>query len=245
MFASLRMIAVFALLGIPAGMVGIPLTLLTRNIRWLYRASQRIANLGLRAAGIRFHVTGREYIPANRPCIYMANHVSNLDPPALIPMLPGTPSVMLKKSLMSIPLLGAAMRLARFVPVERDGSRDSAVRSAKAAAAALESGLSLLIFIEGTRSRTGRLLPFKRGPFHLAQSTQTPIVPIAIHGTERMLQKGSAAVTPGTAHIRFLPAIDPANYPNRNDLLQAVREAIVTALPEHMRPHETPDGKRP
>ena len=236
MLATIRMLAVFVLLGIPAGLIGLPLTLLTRNIRWMYRAGQRIANLGLRAAGIHFDVQGREHIPADRPCIFMSNHVSNLDPPALIPMLPGTPSVMLKRSLMRIPILGPAMRMGKFVPVERDGNRRSAVNSARAAAAALESGLSLLIFVEGTRSRTGRLLRFKRGPFHLAASTGAPIVPVAIYGTESMMRKGSASLTPGVAHIRFLTAIDPAGYPDRNSLLAAVRCSILSALPPHMHP---------
>lgn len=128
------------------------------------------------------------------------------------------------------------MKMGKFVPVERDGDRRSAVQAAKAAAEAIQSGLSLLVFIEGTRSRTGRLLPFKRGPFHLAQSTGAPIVPIAIWGTEQMMQKGSAAILPGTAHIRFLPAITPADHPDRNDLLQTVRQSILSALPKHMHP---------
>ncbi len=236
LLSTAKAVTVFTALGVPAGLVGMPLTLATKNIRWMYRTGQRIANLGLRAAGITFDVQGREHIPADRPCIFMSNHVSNLDPPALLPMLPGTPSVMLKKSLMSIPVLGPAMRLGRFVPVERDGDRRSAVQAAKAAAEAIHSGLSLVVFIEGTRSRTGRLLPFKRGPFHLAQSTGAPIVPVAIWGTERMMQKGSAAITPGTAHIRFLSAISPTDHPNRDDLMQAVRTSILSTLPEHMHP---------
>ncbi len=77
---------------------------------------------------------------------------------------------------------------------------------------------------------------FKRGPFHLAASTGAPIVPVAIYGTESMMRKGSAALTPGVAHIRFLPEIDPAGYPDRNSLLAAVRGSILGALPEHMHP---------
>ena len=236
LFSTAKAVSVFTALGIPAGLVGMPITLATRDIGWMYRAGQRIAHLGLRAAGITFDVEGREHIPTDRPCIYMSNHVSNLDPPALIPMLPGTPSVMLKKSLMRIPLLGPAMRMGKFVPVERDGDRRSAVNAVKAASEAIQSGLSLLVFIEGTRSRTGRLLPLKRGPFHLAQSTGAPIIPVAIWGTERMMRKGSAAIVPGTAHIRFLPAISPLDHPDRSDLLSAVRGSILGALPEHMHP---------
>ena len=236
MFAALKLFTVWTVLGLPAAIVGIPLTLLTRNIGWMYRAGQRVGYLGLRAAGIRFHVEGREHIPVARPCLFMANHVSNLDPNTLLAFLPGTPSVMLKSSLMRIPLLGRAMALGRFVPVERNGSREDIARAKQASEDALSSGLSMLVFVEGTRSRTGRLLPFKRGPFHLAQNTRTPIVPVVVYGTESMMRKGSLRVTPGTAHVRFLPAIDPADYPNRNDLLAAVRNAMLAALPQHMHP---------
>lgn len=236
LFSTVKAVSVFTFLGVPAGFIGMPLTLATQDIGWMYRAGQRIAYLGLRAAGIRFDVQGRENIPSGHPCIYMANHVSNLDPPALVPQLPGTPAIMLKKSLMNIPVLGPAMRMGRFVPVERDGDRRSAVHAAKAAAETIASGLSLLIFIEGTRSRTGRLLPFKRGPFHLAQSTGTPIVPVAIWGTECMMRKGSAAITPGVAHVRFLPPVLPADHPDRNELIQAVRQSMLEVLPQHMHP---------
>ncbi len=236
MFATLKALLVILGLGIPAGLILIPWTLLSGSMQPLYRTGQWIANAGLRAAGITFDVDGLENIPAARACIFMPNHVSNLDPPALMPFLPGTPVVMLKRSLMRIPLLGTAMRLGRFIPVDRDGNRESAIHSAKEAAQVLADGLSLLIFIEGTRSRTGRLLPFKRGPFHLAQSTGALIVPIAIWGTETMLQKGSAAIRPGTVHLRFLPAIAPGDYPRRNDLLNAVRSSMLAALPPHMHP---------
>ncbi len=236
MFSTLKMLAVFIGLGLPAGLVLVPWTILSRNMQPLYRTGQWIAHAGLRAAGITFDVLGREHIPSGRAVLYMPNHVSNLDPPALIPMLPGMPVVMLKRSLMRIPLLGTAMRLGRFIPVDRDGTRESAIHSAKEAAAVLDDGMSLLIFIEGTRSRTGRLLPFKRGPFHLAQSTGAPIIPIALWGTETMLQKGSVAVRPGIVHLRFLPPVDPADYPRRNDLVAAVRTAMLGALPAHMHP---------
>ena len=241
MFATLKALLVILGLGIPAGLVLVPWTLLTRNMQPLYRIGQGIAHTGLRAAGITFDVEGLDNIPAGKACIYMPNHISNLDPPALMPYLPGTPVVMLKRSLMRIPILGTAMRLGRFIPVDRDGTRESAMHSAKEAAQVLADGLSLLIFIEGTRSRTGRLLPFKRGPFHLAQSTGAPIVPIALWGTETMLQKGSAAIHPGTVHIRFLPAIQPVDYPRRNDLLTAVRTSMLAVLPSHMHPLQEAD----
>ena len=236
MWATFKMVSVFALLGVPAGLVLIPWTLLTRNIQPMYRVGQWIAAAGLRAAGIRVQQSGREHIPSDRACIFLPNHISNLDPPVVVPLLPGTPSIMLKAELMKIPVLGAACRLARCVPVERDGGREAAVRSARRAADVISSGLSMLIFAEGTRSRTGRLQPFKAGPFHLAQATGAPIVPIAVTGTESMMRKGSARVYPGVARVQFLPSVYPADFRNRAELMAAVQAAIAGALPESMRP---------
>ena len=160
-------------------MIGIPYSLVVGNVRLLYRVVVRgIVPLGVRAAGIRVEVSGRENVPAGVSCIYLSNHVSNLDPPVLLPVLPGQCSVLLKKELMRIPLLGTAMRMAKFVPVERGSVREAAQASVAAAAAALRSGLHMLFFAEGTRSKDGRLAAFKSGPFYLAMETGAPIVPI-------------------------------------------------------------------
>jgi 1-acyl-sn-glycerol-3-phosphate acyltransferase len=168
----------------------------------------------------------------------MCNHVSNLDPPVVLPLLPGRSSVLLKKELMSIPVLGTAMRMAKFVPVERGSRRDAATASVAAAGDALRSGLHILVFPEGTRSRDGRLSVFKKGPFFLAQQTQAPIIPIAISGTQDLMRKGSSAIVPGAAHIQVLPLIEPESYATREDLMRAVRKAIADALPPEMQPED-------
>jgi 1-acyl-sn-glycerol-3-phosphate acyltransferase len=93
-----------------------------------------------------------------------------------------------------------------------------------------------LIFAEGTRSKDGRLAAFKRGPFYLAMETGAPIVPMTISGTEKMMRKHSAAITPGVAKVEFLPAIYPAGFATRDELMRAVRAAMIAALPEEMRP---------
>jgi 1-acyl-sn-glycerol-3-phosphate acyltransferase len=237
MFSLLKMVFVYVTLGGLAGVIGIPYSLMVGNVRRLYRIVVRgIVPLGLRVGGIRVEVAGREHVPAGTSSIYISNHVSNLDPPVLIPVLPGQCSVLLKKSLMRIPILGTAMRMAKFVPVERGSRRDAAQASVAAAAAALKSGLNILIFAEGTRSPDGRLAAFKRGPFYLAMETGAPVVPIAISGTQKMMRKGSMAVTPGTAKVEFLESIDPAAFATRDELMAAVRGAIAAALPEEMRP---------
>jgi 1-acyl-sn-glycerol-3-phosphate acyltransferase len=236
MFASIKMVAVYITLGLLAGIVGIPYSIIAGNVDRLYRVGMAIMRTGVRAAGIRVEISGLQHVPPGVSCIFLSNHVSNLDAPVLFPAIPGRSSVLLKKELMRIPILGTAMRLGQFVPVERGNRRDAAKASVSAAAAALNSGLHILIFAEGTRSNDGRLATFKRGPFYLAQETGAPIVPVAISGTETMMRKHSAAIRPGIARIQMLPPIDPASYATREDLMRAVRTAIANALPQEMRP---------
>jgi 1-acyl-sn-glycerol-3-phosphate acyltransferase len=236
MFATFKLAFVYLALGPIAGIVGIPYTLLVGDISLLYRVAMWITNAGVRAAGIKIEMTGLENVPPGRSCIFMSNHVSNLDPPVVLPLLPGRSSVLLKKELMNIPILGKAMRLAKFVPVERGHRRDAAQASVEAAADALRSGLHILVYPEGTRSRDGRLSTFKKGPFFLAMETQAPIVPIALSGTQTMMHKGSNAIVPGLARIQMLPAVEPSKYETREELLLAVRSAIAEALPREMKP---------
>ena len=236
MFAILKLLFVYLTLGTLAGLIGIPYCLLIDDIGPLYRAGMGIVRLGLRFAGIRTEIEGLENVPTGRSCIFMSNHVSNLDPPVLLPLLPGRSSVLLKKELMRIPILGRAMRMAKFIPVERGSRRDAAKASVTAAADALRSGLHIVVFPEGTRSLDGRLSTFKKGPFYLAQEAQAPIIPIAISGTETMMRKGSVAITSGLARVQILSPIESTSYATREELIQAVRKAIADALPPDMRP---------
>ncbi len=236
MFATLKMLAVYLFFGTLAGVVGIPYSMLVKNTHRLYRVVMWIMRTGIRASGITVQIVGLERVPVGKGCIFMSNHVSNLDPPVTIPALPGESSVMLKKELTKIPLLGAAMRLGRYVPVDRGSTRSAAQESMRMASDVLRSGLHLLVYPEGTRSRDGRLAPFKKGPFFLAQQTGAPVVPIVISGTQTMMQKGSIALSPGAARLEFLEPIDPKAYAKRDDLMKAVHEAIAAALPEAMRP---------
>jgi 1-acyl-sn-glycerol-3-phosphate acyltransferase len=236
MIPSLLLLATFVLLGLPVSVVCIPWCLLTGNVMPLYRASMFVVRLAFRVAGIRIEVTGLEQVPCGQACIFMSNHVSNLDPPVLLPFIPGRTSVFLKKSLMKIPVLGYGMRLAEFVPVSRDGSVESAQENARRAAAVLAKGIHITTFVEGTRSRDGRLLPFKKGPFYLAMETGAPCVPISISGTETMMRKGSLRILPGKVRVVFHPAVYPSETATREVLMDRVRLAIVSGLPERMHP---------
>src|ERR1700678_1240394 len=202
MLSSLTMLATYVVLGLPVGAIGIPWALLTGDIAPLYRWSMRVVRAGVRLARIRVQLEGREHIPA-QPSIFMSNHVSNLDPPIMLPFLPFRTSFFIKRSLLRIPLVGFGMRLAGFVAVDRDGRLESARESVQAANKVLASGVNISTFPEGTRSRTGKMLPFKKGPFYLAMESGAPVVPVSIWGTEKMMTKGTLRITPGTAHIAF------------------------------------------
>lgn len=235
MLSTLLLLITFVVLGIPTAILFIPWSILTGNVLPLYNATQRIVRLGYFLARIRVEVEGRELIPNNIACIFMANHVSNLDPPALIPSIPGRTSAFLKQSLMRIPVLGWGFKLAEFIPVERSGDRESAQESVAEARRVLAKGVHITAFVEGTRSTDGRMLPFKKGPFYLALEAGAPCVPVSIWGTEKMMSKGSVLIRPGTAHVIFHAPLNPADFETREDLMAAVRTAIASALPEWMR----------
>jgi len=230
MFAALRMLMVFVILGVPAALTGIPWSALRGDFSTMYDWGMRIVRLGVQFAGIRVQVEGMENIPKGRPCIFLSNHVSNLDPTVLLPAIPGMTSVFLKRSLMKIPLLGTAMRMAKFVPVARGHSREEAEKSVEIAAAVLRSGLHITIFPEGTRSADGRLLPFKQGAFFLAEATGSPMIPVVIHGTAQMMHKGSLRIYPGRVVVRFLPPVWPSSHTTREEMSDAVRAVMQAEL---------------
>ena len=234
MLPALTLLFVYTVLGIPAALIGIPWTLITGDISMVYRWAMWILHAGLRAAGIRIEAVRRRPLDPTKRYIFLSNHISNLDPPVLLPLLPGRTSVFVKRSLMKIPVIGYAMRLGEFIPVDRDGRVESAKDSVTSAARVLSSGLNITSFVEGTRSRDGRLLPFKKGPFYLATETGAPVVPVSIWGTESMMKKGSLRLYPGTAHVTFHAPLDPKDFATREDLMAAVRSAVESGLPEWM-----------
>src|SRR5258708_21195215 len=232
MISSLILLGTTLILGIPAALVFIPWAMLTGDASPLYNIAWAIVRSGLRLAGIRVVTEGLDNVPPHTACIFMANHVSNLDPPALLPRIPGRTSAFIKRSLTKIPVLGYGLKLGEFVPVDRDGRVESAVESVAAARHVLEKGLHITTFVEGTRSPNGRLLPFKKGPFYLAWEAAAPCVPISTYATEAWMAKGSMRVNRGTAHIVFHAPINPKDFATREELMEAVRCAIASALPE-------------
>ncbi len=226
---GLILVLVWTVLAVPAAVFVFPWTMITRNPALLFRVGFWITRVGLPLAGVRVVVRGRELLPKSA-AIVMANHVSNLDPPVLIPLMPPRMVIYLKESLMRIPVLGSAMRMAGFIPVRRDGTIEGAKASSAEALRALEDQRCVVVYPEGTRSRDGALLPFKKGPFFLAMESGAPVVPVSIAGTKALLPKGSLNLQPGTVTVTFHPPIDPHGYANKEELMDAVRGAIQSGL---------------
>ncbi len=200
------------------------------------RSYHRIAILWSRwtllGAGVKVVTEGTEFIPRNRPIIFMGNHQSYFDVPLLFSASPVTFNWLAKEELFRIPLIGHSMRAAGHIPINRGNGRD-AIRSLNRAAKLVQNGTSIAIFPEGTFSEDGGLLPFKRGGFILAAHAGVPIVPFTISGALAINPPGKLlSIMPGVIKIKFSPAIEvdtnQAGHPTL--LLEKVRTAIAAGL---------------
>lgn len=234
MIRTLTMFIFWALALPVAALIGFPWTFISGDIRLLYRMFMIGAWNGVRLTGVRVKTEGLDKLDPARTYIFMSNHVSNLDPPITVPLIPKRTSVMVKKELFRVPILGRAMRMGSLVPVDR-GKRDAGIESVKVAKEVVQNGLNMTIYVEGKRSFDGRLLPFKKGPFYLAMECGVPVVPITILGTHAVMPKGRFAIKPGLVTVVFHPPIDPENFGSRECLMEKVRRVIDSALPEECR----------
>ncbi len=232
MIPALRMFLVlfFLVLAVPvAALITFAWTLITGKIGFLYWAGMTITRAVVKITGTKVAVLGLDQIDPSGTYIFMSNHVSNLDPAILMPLIPRRTSVMVKKEMWRIPILGYAFNLAALVPVDRSNLK-AAARSVRSAADVLRQGINMMVYPEGTRSRDGRLLPFKRGAFHLAAETGCPIVPVTMLNTFEMMPRGSLTAKGGTATVIFHPLIDPKNFASTEEMAQATEDAIRSAL---------------
>jgi len=214
-----------------AALIFFPVVLITGNILPLYRVGMWGAWTGVRIAGVKVQVVGRERLDPQRTYIFMSNHASMLDPPLLLPLIPGRTSVIVKRELFNYPILGKAMRMASLVPVDR-GDRDAGIAAVRTAAEVVKQGIHMTIFVEGSRSPDGKLLPFKKGPFYLAEECQTPVVPVTISGTHSIMPKQRLAIQPGPVTVTFHKPIESTEFGTREDLMESVRNTISSVLPQ-------------
>jgi 1-acyl-sn-glycerol-3-phosphate acyltransferase len=182
-------------------------------------------------AGVKVTVEWRGRLLKNQTYVFMANHLSAVDIWALYVALPVRVRMIAKKQLAGIPLFGWAMAAGRFIFVDR-GNAIAARRSIDEAGRRIRGGDSVLIFPEGTRSRDGRLGPFKKGGFHLAIDSGVPVVPVALHGTRAAMPRSSLLLRPGHVHVTFGEPVATSGLTDadRHGLLERVRGAIGKML---------------
>ena len=231
MIRTFIMLGFWLLMMVPVALFCFPWTLLAGNVNLLYRVGMWAAITGVRLAGIRIHTVGLEKLDVSRTYIFMSNHVSNLDPPLMLPLIPRRTSVMAKKELFDIPLLGKAMRMGSLVPVDRK-NRDAGISAVRAAADVIRQGINMTIYVEGGRSFDGKLIPFKKGPFYLAVECSVPVVPVTVVGTQHAMPKGRFAIKPSDVKVIFHDPIEPKDFGDRDELKAKVREVINSGLPE-------------
>jgi 1-acyl-sn-glycerol-3-phosphate acyltransferase len=231
---TVAMLTFWVLMAPVAAIIGFPWTFISGDISLLYSMFMWGAWNGVRLAGIRVETEGLDKLDTAGTYIFMSNHVSNLDPPIFIPLIPRRTSVMVKKELFSYPILGRAMRMGSLVPVDR-GNRDAGIEAVKAAKEVVQHGLSMTIYVEGKRSFDGKLLPFKKGPFYLAMECGVPVVPVTISGTHYAMPKTRFAIKPGTVKVIFHHPIEPKDFISRDNLMEKVRATINSGLPEQYR----------
>jgi 1-acyl-sn-glycerol-3-phosphate acyltransferase len=234
MIRTIVMLTFWAVAAPLAALIGFPWTFLTGDIRLLYRMFNWGAFAGVLLTGVRVETVGRDQFDHSRSYIFMTNHVSNLDPPIQIPLIPRRTSVMVKKELFKTPILGPAMRMAALVPVDR-GNRDAGIEAVRAAKAVVEQGINMTIYVEGKRSFDGKLLPFKKGPFYLALECGVPVIPMTIVGTHYAMPKARFAIKPGLVKVIFHSPIEPRDFGDRDSLMEKVRAVIESGLPEEYR----------
>jgi 1-acyl-sn-glycerol-3-phosphate acyltransferase len=227
------------LISLPTGFVILPLAPFDRRGKLAYRVSRLWTWSVLKIGGVRVRVHGLDRLDPNRPYIFMANHQSNIDIPVLVESLTDYQlRWVAKRELLLIPVFGWALWASKHITIDRT-SPSQAMTSLRKARSMIESGISVVFFPEGTRSRGGDLRPFKRGGFLLAVKTKTPIVPVTIRGSRAVLPRGDWRIRKGEVEVIVSNPI-PSDQCHPKDLpalLNQVRAIMSSQSPQGTQSH--------
>ncbi|MFB0517312.1 MAG: lysophospholipid acyltransferase family protein [Candidatus Neomarinimicrobiota bacterium] len=200
-----------------------------RFIGWWPRAWARWI---LWSTGLQITIRGYEYLRKGQQYIYMSNHTSALDIPLALASLPGTVVFMAKKELFSIFFFGWSLKAMGSIPVDRSNSVQARLSVDRALLALSTKAISLILYPEGTRTRDGQLLPFKKGVFHLALRSRLPLVPVAVQGAFEAVPPNSLSLTHTPIRVTIGQPIETKDLTDadREFLLQSARASIQALL---------------
>ena len=219
-------VVIWLMLMFPLACLVMLLTWSADNSMWVAR--RLFAPVVLWAGGARVVVSGREHADPSRPTIYVSNHQSTSDIPALLTALPVNVRFVAKKQLRWVPIVGWYLQLAGHIIVDRSNTR-AAIASLDEAARKIRAGTSIIVFPEGTRSPDGRILPFKKGPFALAIKAGVTICPVTIEGSGKLMPKRSWRILPGEIRVKIGEPIDASQFKeqDRDQLMRLVRNVMI------------------
>ncbi|MCX7856732.1 MAG: 1-acyl-sn-glycerol-3-phosphate acyltransferase [Deltaproteobacteria bacterium] len=199
---------------------------------FLHQIERLWARLFLHAGGIKVSISGKEHFISS-PSIFISNHQSALDIFVLLASLPVSFRFVAKRELFQIPFMGWAMKCVGHISIDRHSLKESK-KALEEAAQKIQKGLNVLIFPEGTRSTDGKLLPFKKGAFHLVNLAKVPVIPLAIYGSHILMPKGKILpVKAGTVWIEVgEPIYQREDQIRKNELADKVRQEVENLLKE-------------
>ncbi|MEE9224881.1 MAG: lysophospholipid acyltransferase family protein [Bacteroidota bacterium] len=213
--------SILALLGLPFNKRG-------RLFNWL---GMHWARGILRICGVKLEVDGIDNLDFSSNYIYVSNHASMFDIPAVMGYIPDQIRMVVKKELVGIPLFGWAVRTGGYIIIDR-GHGLEAMRSLEKAAETIRRGASVHLFAEGTRTKTGKLQPFKRGAFNLAVRAGVPIVPLTINGSYKILPKTKFRITPGTIQLKLSKPIPTTGWDGKKGETKLM-EQVQAVIQQH------------
>ncbi|HJQ68841.1 MAG TPA: lysophospholipid acyltransferase family protein [Blastocatellia bacterium] len=211
----------------------IALTVITGNENMMYAPVRFFIRVGLAIVGVRVEVKGLELLDQKQTYIFTPNHQSFIEVPLLVTFLQRNIAYLAKKELFKYPIFSQGIRLIGVVPVDRSNTQ-SAVESARRATENLRRGKPYVIYPEGTRSRDGRLMPFKKGAFMMAIDAGVPIVPVSISGSTKIMPKGEIKIYPSTIRITVHEPIRTDGHSKETvaELMSRTRAKVISALSE-------------
>jgi 1-acyl-sn-glycerol-3-phosphate acyltransferase len=181
-------------------------------------------------SGIKVTTSGTENVPKDTPCVYVSNHSSMFDIPALQYTFPNRAGMVFKKELYRIPIFGWQLKWGPYIMIDRENPEKALKSIEQAKHTMADQNISVLLFAEGTRSKTGEVMPFKRGAFYLAARVPFPIIPVSVSGTAKIMPKGEMKIVKGTIHVHYDKPIyteDVKSKPQELQLMETVREIII------------------